>query len=156
MRCRTQKRVDQEQTFTFPLCMCVCMCVLPDGSFGYRAIHQGAQTSVQTPDPMAVHCLLHAVNCSRLKRCSGSVMNIKKKRLHLSQEKLSVFQQPTVCFVCRTPVALADKHRLCQSSQGLVKITQTKRFAQVCPRERQNRLSKVIRQQDAKQSFYFS
>ena len=36
---------------------------LPDSCFRYRAIQQRAETSVKAPHPMAVHCLLHTVNC---------------------------------------------------------------------------------------------
>lgn len=130
------------------------VCLLPHGSFGYRAIDQGAQTSVQTSHPMAVHCLLHAVDCSRLKRCSSSVIDLINVCVCAKRSFLYFHSQQCVLLV-GPRMARADKHSPCQSSQALgknlakkkkkrtgsTKQQQQNRFAQVCTKVRLNRLS---------------
>lgn len=72
---------------------CACMCVraygevaLPNGCFRYRAVKQRAQTSVETPHPMAVHCLLHTVDCRRFKRkIIMFCINTQKQLYHCQQ-----------------------------------------------------------------------
>lgn len=103
--------------------LCACVCVLPDGSFGYRAIHQGAQASVQTPHPMAVHRLLHTVTCKQMEKVQQLSREYEKTAALAPRGGFSVFPLSTVRFVCRGPfaraAALAGKHRRCQSSQTL-------------------------------------
>lgn len=98
----------------------MCTGLLPDSCFGYRAIQQRAQTPVQTPHPMAVHCLLHAVNW---KRQRGQLYDF----LHRYQEATVRLQGRANCIVDRDflaaatalhkTVSMGNKQSTCQSSQ---------------------------------------
>lgn len=76
---------------------------LPDSCFRYRAIQQRAETSVKTPHPMAVHCLLHTVNCGTHTRSEteGSLTISHtgiKTRMHDREEHLTGLSLWTVYF----------------------------------------------------------
>lgn len=150
----------QEQTFICTL-VCVRVRLLPHGSFWYWAIHQGAQTSVQTPHPMAVHRLLHTVNCNRLKSCSHSVMDKKNKNVCICVKRSFLYFQSRMHFVCQT--AFVDKHILCQRSQALGKNVSKEPTGntnkQVCfglHKSQTQETFRVIKQHVAQQSFFFT
>jgi hypothetical protein len=87
----------------------VCLCVVPDSCFGYGAIEQWAEPSVQTPHPMTVYRLFHTVNYREGKEKGQRESGWEMTNIH---SQLQIFQLGLRYFVHRVLCTLHVEHSI--------------------------------------------